>query len=836
MRRRRLPALVLVAAWCLTVGVGARSDPPIPFAGFPIDDDTIVADRLLATYLAQSLGRRFDYSNRYATYGDLVQELTIRRDAYVARMTPYSFIAARMLGAEFEVLATYESATTHQTTYHSYFVVNAERFANRDRTLEGLKDFIRQRSGGSKPARFVFHDEFSTSGYFVPALWLRNNHVFATDRTTDRVARIEAPPATRTSSTEVAAKVAVGEADFAAVWDGTKAKFTGGDADLTARFGKNLVFIPLPNLLPNDLLVASSAVDESTRDAIVAAITAMRAGAIAKGDFDRWVPIGMAMDALEALASLNRAATAPPAPVVVRVQAADAASRPYVDDVRQAVRLSGTEFVLEVPKFHDTVDVLWTVTKVHDGAIVLSTAMVARALQDITQQFQLSFTSATGDLTKRVVSLIHSRMHRVRYLWPYNAVHPTVIRDVDFTLQADSDVAVQRITWRDPDRNDFLPGRVLQARVVAPDAYKFTFDVDAFRTETGGTDFQNPLSNVAYRVVLRRDSVESTRSKVLTITFLSVLLLAAAAAATDLWRRTSLNPAPARRSLPDVCVAHAKRQHEAWLCRTLKDADLLCCERERVETLIADFKQRRVVPGGFGRVASQSAAHGGAAAIAARRGGFGRAVRKQANLIADPERVSDPVRLDALLDLLIRRRMLSSFVGRPLEWDALNELAREALDLPAGESHRAVDATNPDIIDGVSRHFNHVVQEAMQQVCFFGGLWKTTGDKERQLARRRVDLAGPLWFGKERVAIKSLVLEFNMPADVASPPGSTLDCWILGKIVRATVHGGAAGAALCLHLRTVAVILSEFVGPAQVSETAYQSPSRVVCRDAAVGV
>jgi ABC-type phosphate/phosphonate transport system substrate-binding protein len=834
MQFRPLPVL-LVAASCFAMSVGAQSaDPPIPFLGFRIDDDTTAADRSLASYLARELKRPFEYNDRFETYGDLVEDLTRRRGAYVARMTPYSFIAARMLGAEFDVLATYVSKTTRKTTYNSYIVVNAEKFGSHDRTLDGVKRFLESRRGG-EAARFIFHDEFSTSSYFVPALWLRNNHVFATERSNDPVVRIEAQRAAK-SSTELATMIAAGQADFAAVWDGTMAKFRGGDAELT-RLAQKLLFIPLPNLLPNDLLVSSNAVDDGTEQRIVTAIGAMKAGAIAKGDFDTWMPIHDAPDALAALAALNRDATAPAAPVVVRVQEANAASKPYVDEVRQAVRLSGTEFVLELPKFHENHDVLWTVEKVHDGAIKLSTAMVESALQGIRQEFQLSFTPATGDLTKRVVSLMHSRMHRIRYIWPYKAGQPTVIRDVDFILRDETDVKVQRITWRDPDRNDFVPGRAFDAKVVSGDDYKFTFGIDAFRADTGATDFQNPLSNVAYRVILRRDPIETALSKVLTVSFVSLLLLAALGAAIDLRRRTRPVALPVKQTLRDVCAARAAAQHDAWLGRTLKESDLLWCERERVETLIADFKQRRLVPAAVGGITSRKYGFGAGLSIPLLRGISGHAnFAKEVQLVVDPERVSDPVRLDALLDLLIRKRMLSSFVGRPLEWEALNELARGVLDLPSAAAARLVDAQNPNVVDIASRHFNHAIDDAMKQVCFFSGTWTTTHEQGRQLARQRVTLPGPLWFGKERVHVASLVLEFNVPEDVALSvnSGSKVDCWIVGRIVRASLV--SKGEELCLHFRTIAVILSEFVTPAQDSEPMRRPVSDDLPRPAVVGV
>ena len=96
---------------------------------------------------------------------------------------------------------------------------------------------------------------------------------------------------------------------------------------------------------------------------------------IAIGDFKRWRNIDDAREALDALNELKRVAKMPPAPVVVRVNADQADHSEEVagrllavaDAARQAIRLAGTEFVLEDPKFHSAADVIWTVKWVHDG-------------------------------------------------------------------------------------------------------------------------------------------------------------------------------------------------------------------------------------------------------------------------------------------------------------------------------------------------------------------------------------------------------------------------------------------------------------------------------------
>ena len=64
-------------------------------------------------------------------------------------------------------------------------------------------------------------------------------------------------------------------------------------------------------------------------------------------------------------------------------------------------------------------------------------------------------------------------------------------------------------TWRDPDRNDYVPAETFDTEPVAISAATFAFDKGDFvRTTTGTVDFQNPFSDVAYRVILERRSTE----------------------------------------------------------------------------------------------------------------------------------------------------------------------------------------------------------------------------------------------------------------------------------------------------------------------------------------
>ena len=806
----RLWLILCVAIVSFTLTGRAQNSPPIPFLGFPVDVETPKADRALGTYLRDNLKRDLEYRQDYLTYEHLVDDLAKRSgegQPYIARVTPYVFVAARMLGAQFQPVGTYVSTQSDRgMTYRSYFAVRDDRFPF-PRTLDGIKEFIDHRSKASDPVKFAYHSEFSTSSYFVPALWFRGQRIFdAVDSTRTEVTHIQTQR-DGASSSALLQLVAGGTYDLAAVWDVTKRAWERGQSES----GAKVVFIPLPNLLPNDLLIVSNAIGNDTKNELTRALEGMKGGHIKIGDFDSWMPVDKAPDAIQALAALERLAMAPPAPVVVRVVTVGDA-REYQSEIEQAVRLAGTEFVLEVAQVHKAHDVIWTVEKVHDGAVTLSTAMSDDKIEDANQRFQLSFIpAAKGDLTRRVVSLIHSRMHRIRYIWPYKSNAPTVIRNVDFSIPNGAQLQISRIAWTNPDTNSFTPDYSFVSRVQTADDYKVTFDVTPFRNPSGATDFQKPLSNAAYRVVLRRESVETLSSKVLTATFVGLLALVAVGAGFDLRRRVRPQVAAAKATLSSVCAARAAAVHQLWFGKPLREADIIWCARDRLETLIANYKQTGLVPPALSAVKVTKSLVRVSASIPLVRGvvaGYAD-VSSEYQLTINPKDVGDPIRLNALLDVAIRKRLMSSFAGSPLEWEVLNELAFDVLEMPRADAARLVNAENPNVIDIVSRHFSEVIDDGKTRACFFPGTWDTITEQGRAYGRQRVQLPGRLWHGHDRVAVNALVLEFDLPNDLLNE--KRYEGWLFGMIVRTAVIQSADDSALCLHFRPIALISSDVV-------------------------
>jgi len=123
---RGLVLLLLLVALPVLQPAGVRAQDEVTFITVDQnDDDTTRADDELRTYLEQGLdlpGRKFKRSPY--TYEE-VGRILVRWNSegldgpYVARVTPYVYVAAEMLGADLEVLGTYESTATDSNALRS---------------------------------------------------------------------------------------------------------------------------------------------------------------------------------------------------------------------------------------------------------------------------------------------------------------------------------------------------------------------------------------------------------------------------------------------------------------------------------------------------------------------------------------------------------------------------------------------------------------------------------------------------------------------------------------------------------------------------------------------
>src|SRR6185503_10891869 len=223
------------------------------------DEDYAAADDMLVRYLRNRVQINLE-SRPEADHQNAIEEV-VRQSAantrYVARLTSYPCVIAGLEGAGFEIIATHLSRATGGLTYRSYFVVreSQEFDFGPDPGRQQLVDFLRK-----QPRTFYFDDKFSSSSYFMPLNFFNSQGIFDLERGPRGtlipigVARLEpsSPLQMQVGSSDLVRAVAAGKADLAAVWDGTKVKFSAAEYP-------DLRFIPLETALPNDLLVASPA-------------------------------------------------------------------------------------------------------------------------------------------------------------------------------------------------------------------------------------------------------------------------------------------------------------------------------------------------------------------------------------------------------------------------------------------------------------------------------------------------------------------------------------------------------------------------------------------------
>jgi ABC-type phosphate/phosphonate transport system substrate-binding protein len=506
----------------------------VTFVGVALDQETREADRRLQDYLQRSADIRF--APEELEYGQVIERLASWDPAggvVIARTTPYVQVVSEMLGAELEILATYVSETTGRTTYHSYYVARKEDLPSNPRPTDVISFAV----NAADPVRFTYHSLFSTSSFFLPSLHLRSNGVFHMEESTESLAAIRVARAEVSSSSHLVRAVARGDADLAAVWDGTRARFVDPAASDDRAIGQSVAFIRLPSAIPNDLLVCSRSAPAELKEGIRSAIRSMPAEEIAIGDFARWVEIGDASEARAALAHLRWLAREQVAPVTVDVRqgiGSRSGTAIMAEAARHAVRLSATEFMLFDEDFHEHIDAVWTLDEIHDGAARLTASLPGTGIDD--QVFPISFRDSQ-DLTGRIVAIAQGRLHRIRYVWPYSGGQPIVIRDTTLSMPPGTEAPVQRITWLDPARNSFRAGPIFNVTVRASSLFVHELDAEDFRRSGGiAADF-DPMSNVSYRVYQLRMTTPNTWFRIATGALVGLLVLAAIAASLALRRR-----------------------------------------------------------------------------------------------------------------------------------------------------------------------------------------------------------------------------------------------------------------------------------------------------------
>ncbi|MEY3608239.1 MAG: hypothetical protein RLZZ447_1027 [Verrucomicrobiota bacterium] len=529
----------MLPAWLLGLFLAwpaGAAETTLTFAGVALDAETARADERLREYLRARDGLRFEPRDLdHGAAVDLLVAWDVRRQGpLLARVTPFVYLAAEMLGANLDVLATAVSPRMPDTTRLSHLVVRRGAGGPTAEPEEVLR-WLRERT---EPARFVYPHKFSTAGYVLPAAFFRRAGVFTgpgpngpEERHT--FIRAEQPPGGR-GAAELVGLVREGRADLAAVWDGVRARYVD-DAELR--------FIPLPFSAPNDLLVLASGADRSLRDRLIAGVRAMRRGEIGVGDTLHWQDFNAAPEARRALATLRRQTRGGPPPVPIKIRGPAGGDAPpdaaLLEAARQAVLLSGTEFTLYDEDFHKHFDVLWTLRRAHDHAVVLTSEYPDFGLPP--QEFHLSYRrDEAASLVARLEDCLSNRMHRLREVWSFDDRTPTILRDVRFALPPGTQLPAMRVVWNDPANNDRAVGSPFRTEVAAGDFHAFRLKSEGFPRRGDGARLDlDPLGRTSYRVALVRPVPDTFLFRLGTSAVLVLAVLAAVLALWTLVRRPS---------------------------------------------------------------------------------------------------------------------------------------------------------------------------------------------------------------------------------------------------------------------------------------------------------
>jgi hypothetical protein len=916
MKRAILFASVLLECACswTTPPDRATSSPPrkqiqkdITFLSIVSDEPTEAADTRLRRFLETQIARAPDaeslpgvvrFPHQKMAYGEVIRAF-VERDSskppFLARMTPYAYVAAEMLGAKpLHILATYRSAATRSTVYNAYFVLRKEDFLKRlkrrktvddpqpdaNASLEDLEQYLVMLR--DKPARFIYHDRFSTSSYFLPSLYFRDHKIFDMRPTGNReLLPIQVDRFPSTSSTALVNAVANAEAnaDLAAIWDGTKARFETAKAKLAdiddqlgrlppqasqttrealeslhatytrlAEVNEKVLFIKIPKALPNDFLVASG-VNQDTRKLLIDGIkgcanlrprkressefptTCPEADShdtdqasdslTGTDDFAEWYAWDASQSdvqdrAREALAVLRQDARPRPTPVVVNVQPKAGAEIPddYLTAAKEAVRLSGTEFVLYDRDLHQHVDTTWLLESAHDHALTLTSR-----LEDFdwtSGPIPLSFVDR-NDLPKRIADLVRSRLPRIRYVWAYEQKYPAVLRDIDFT--PDRNVYVQRISWLDPTRNLYEQDTPFKAEIERnTDFSKFKLsDVIRFpRNPDGAFNFE-PMSNLAYRVLIHRQSEEHWVLMALPYCFIGLMAFACVGFVVDL-RRTQ----PVPRGLHKTYQRLVEAYHRPWMQHELEEREILWCDPAAIDELVKKLKRE----GSLLDVIRSGGLDFNAGPIPVRLSilvklATQRFARRPLVLLETGE-AGEVAALDGLIQILLRRQRLSPFIGFPepnggprppawpLEWEALNDITSRHFE-QIGIGQKAIDATlgvqNGELSAVVASHFRGVLKKATHDASLFLQKWEigeSVGEKGAQTrltCQKKMNSA--LWFRTDDGPIDTVRLELVLPAGarLRRTSGPTVEASVFGKLDYVVENG-----TLSVQLNPIAIV------------------------------
>ena len=617
----------------------------------------------------------------------------------------------------------------------------------------------------------MYHDRFSTSSYFMPSLYFKAREVFAIEPDAQL-----APHADRGRAAGDDEQQRSGAASPRP--QGRSGGGVGRHQEKVRESHPELLFIQIPTPVPNDFLVASGIerpterlildaitkhpeADRACTDLVVPVRTVPIAGAEVRkpcegepnpptDDFDSWYAWDsndseVTDSAREALAKLRQDARQRPTPVVVKVERVPKDRLPdqrmedllnaYVHAAREAVRLSGTEFVLEDRDLHKRADMTWTLESTHDGALKLTSRLdsairkIGRGVHDQLRRHQRS--AAADRRSGPVAPAPHPLRVAVRAEVPGRAARPR--------LHAGS------ARHRAEDQLDGSGAQRIRGRYAVRGA-----DREQHRLQQAAADRRDQVPQERRRLVQLRSAEQHRLSRGHrpraagrldlggpAYGFIGLFALACAGLAIDLRRRQ-----PPAKGLQQTYQRMVEAYHRPWREQEIEEGQILWCDPAYMDEFVKELKTAGsfldvVQAGGcdfnFGplpmrfsilmKLGSQPVQATAAAVV-----GAGRVVGRQRG----GARHADSVPRLPAPAVAVRRDCRRAAPTRsrspawPIEWEALNDIASRHFQR-LGICDKRVEAnlgTQHSVLSAVvSNHFRGVIKKATHDASLFCQTW-----------------------------------------------------------------------------------------------------------------
>jgi hypothetical protein len=255
--------------------------------------------------------------------------------------------------------------------------------------------------------------------------------------------------------------------------------------------------------------------------------------------------------------------------------------------------------------------------------------------------------------------------------------------------------------------------------------------------------------------------------------------------------------------------------HRRWGDRTVTEENLIYCERKGVEEYIQEL-ERDLGGVAFNWMRRRTWMVGFLGAVPGLRNLFKLGGEWSYVSQSDPGKLGDARRLDDLLRYMLQHRLFSPFVGEPVEWRALDGIARSALlaqvaPSESGGEGRMLRGEDEAVAALASSAFLDSLEQSTKKLCYFSALWDVTRKGSQVVFRAKADLEGLLTVESTPVSTLEFTFSFGAePSDeklerLAESKGAA-PAWVLGRIVDRMAKKGKSNGAFGIGLKVLAVL------------------------------